>query len=117
MNHNCLVILRNDVERLLNDMAAESIHAQAQGIATDCIGNGDDLFRCAMLEAALDQEVAESIDHQRIGLSDNSFNNFVFLLYGTNFELLLEEDRGLLVVVTDYLVDNVFPIARNASIK
>ena len=63
MDHDSLVILRNDIERLLNDVAAESIHAQAQGIATDRIGNRDNLFRCAMLEAALDQEVAESIDH------------------------------------------------------
>lgn len=89
MNHNGLVLLWNGVEGFLNDMTPERIHAQAQGVATDSIGNGNNLLGRAVLEAALDQEIAEAIDHQRIGLSDDGLDDLVFLLDGAHLELLL----------------------------
>lgn len=89
MNHDGLVLLWHGVESFLNDVAAERIHAQAQGIATNSIGNGNDLLGRAVLEAALDQEIAEAIDHQRIGLSDNGLDDLVFLLDSAHLELLL----------------------------
>lgn len=70
-----------------------------------------------MLEASLDQEVAEAIDHQGIGLCDNSFNDFILLLRCADLELLLKEDRSLLIIVADNLVNDVFPVAVNGTVK
>lgn len=70
-----------------------------------------------MLEATLHEEVSEAVDHQGISLSDNSFNDLVLLLHCANFELLLQEDRGLLIIVANNLVDYVLPVASHATIK
>ena len=64
-----------------------------------------------MLKAALNQEVAKTVNHQGVGLSDDSLDYFVFLFRSADFQLLLEEDGGLLVVVTDNLVDDILPVA------
>jgi hypothetical protein len=68
MDHDCLVIFRNRIKRLLNDMAAESIHREVQSVASNGLSNLDDLFRSSVLEAALNQEVTKAIDHQWISL-------------------------------------------------
>ena len=70
-----------------------------------------------MFEATLDQEISEAVDHQRIGLCDNGLHNLELLLSSTNLQFLLQEYRSLLIVVADNLIDNIFPIARNASVK
>lgn len=70
-----------------------------------------------MLEATLNQEVSEAIDHQWIGLSDDRLNNVILLLGCTNLELLLQEDGGLLIIVANDLVDNVLPVAIDGAVK
>jgi hypothetical protein len=70
-----------------------------------------------MLEAALDQEVTESVDHERVGLSDNGLDNVILLIWRTYLELLLKEDRGLLIIVTDDFVDYILPVAAHIAIK
>ena len=70
-----------------------------------------------MLKATLDKKVAKPVDHQGISLGDDSFYDFVLLLDGTHFELLLQEDRSLLIVVTDNLVNDVLPVASHASVE
>jgi hypothetical protein len=70
-----------------------------------------------MLETSLHQKVAEPIDHKRISLGDNRLDNLVLLVWSPNFELLLEEDRSLLVITTNDLVDDIFPVAIDIAIK
>src|SRR6266566_2180635 len=101
MNHDRLVVLGDRVEGLLNNVAAEWVHRQVQCVAADGLCNLDYLFGCSVFKAALNQEVPETIDHERIGLRNNSLNDLVLLLGGSHLELLLKKDGGLLVVVTD----------------
>src|ERR1700692_1567555 len=103
MNHDGLIVLWNRVKCLLDDVTAKCIHGKVQGVASDGFSNLDDLFRSAMLKAALNQEVTEAIYHQRICLSNDGFNNVVLLLCGANLELLLKEDRCLLIIVANNL--------------
>ena len=117
MNHDSLVVFRNRIKCLLNDMATESIHGEVQSVASNGFSNLDDLFRSSMLEATLNQEVSEAIDHQWIGLSDDRLNNVILLLGCTNLELLLQEDGGLLIIVANDLVDNVLPVAIDGAVK
>lgn len=70
-----------------------------------------------MLETALDKEVTKTIDHERIGLGNDGFNNLVFLLRGPDLEFLLKEDGCLLVIVADNLVNNVLPITVDVAVK
>ena len=70
-----------------------------------------------MLEAPLDQKVSKSIDHERIGLSDNGFDDVELLLRSSHLELLLEKDRCLLVVVADDLINDILPVAIDAAVK
>lgn len=70
-----------------------------------------------MLEAALDQEVSKAVDHEGVCLSNNGLDNLVLLLRSSNFELLLKENRSLLVVVADDLVDNVLPVAVDVAVQ
>lgn len=112
-DHISLVIFRDGIKSLLNDMAAEGIHAEGNDIAMNGISNGNDLLRSAVLEAALDEKVAKAVDHERIGLVDDGLDNLELLLGGADFQLLLQKDRGLLVVVAYNLVDNVFPVTRD----
>lgn len=89
VNHGSLVFFRNAVEGLLYDVTAESVHTEGKCVTADGLSNGNDLVRRAMLEAALDQEVTEAVDHQGIGLSDDSFDNVVLLIRSTDLEFLL----------------------------
>ncbi len=70
-----------------------------------------------MLEASLDKEIAESVDHERVGLGDDGLDDLVLLLRSADLELLLEEDRSLLVVVADNLVNDVLPVAVDVAVK
>lgn len=117
VNHDSLVILGDRVEGLLYNMATEWVHREVQSVPTDCFRNLDDLLRSAMLEAALDKKVAKAIDHERVGLGYDGLNNLVLLFRGTDLELLLQEDRSLLVVVADDLVHDVFPVAVHITIE
>lgn len=117
VDHDGLVLLWHRIECLLNDVTAERVHREVEGIAPDGLCNLYDLLRCAVLETALDKEVPEAIDHQRIGLGDNGFDDVILLLRRANLELLLEEDGRLLIVVTDNLVDDVFPVAIDIAVK
>lgn len=70
-----------------------------------------------MLEAALDKEIAKAINHKRIGLGDDGFDNLILLLRSSHLEFLLKEDGRLLVIVADNLVDNVLPVAVDVAIE
>lgn len=117
VDHDGLVLLRNTVESLLNNVAAKRIHAQVEGVVADSTSNGDDLLGSAMLKAVLDQEVAEAVDHERVGLFNDGLDDLILLLLGANLELLLKEDRCLLVVAVDDLVDNVLPVAAHVAVQ
>lgn len=117
MDHDGFVLLGNGVERFLDHMASKGIHTQAQSVPANGIGDCHDLFWRAVLEAALDQEVPKTVDHQRVGLRNDGFDDLILLLHCTHFEFLLKEDRGLLVIVAYNLVYNVFPIARDAPVE
>ena len=116
MHHDCFVFLRHAVKGLLDYMAAERIHAEAQSVTLNSIRNCDDLLRSSVFETTLDKEVSESIHHERVSLLDDGFDDVEFLLCCADFELLLQEYRGLLVIVANNLVDYVFPITRNILI-
>lgn len=117
MNHGSFVLLRYAVKSLLDDMATESIHAERKCVTPNSLRYGDDLILSTMLETTLHEEVAETVDHQSISLRDDGLNNVVLLLRSANFELLLKEDRGLLIVVADDLIDDVFPVAAHVTVK
>lgn len=70
-----------------------------------------------MLEASLYQKVTEAIDHQRVGLGNNCFHDFVLLIRSSDLELLLQKDGSLLVVVANDLVNDVLPVAVDIAIK
>lgn len=117
MNHDGLIILWNRVKCLLNYVAAERIHGEVQGIASDRLSNLNNLFRSTMLEAALDQKITEPVNHQWICLSNDGLDDVILLLSGTNLELLLKEDRCLLIIVANNLVNNILPVAVDSAIK
>ena len=117
MHHDRLVVLRDRIKGLLDHMATKWVHGKVQCVATDGCGDLDDLLRSSMLKAPLDQKVAKAIDHERVRLRYNCLDNVVFLLGGAHLELLLEKDGGLLVIVADNLVDNVFPVASHIAIE
>lgn len=52
-----------------------------------------------------------------ISLSDDGLNNLELLLGGADLELLLQEYRGLLVVVAYNLVDDVLPVTVDIAIE
>jgi hypothetical protein len=117
MNHDSLEVFRNRIESLLNNMAPERIHGEVQGVASNGLGNVDDLFRRSVLKATLHKKVAKAVDHERIGLSHDSLDNLELLLGGTDLELLLQEDGSLLIIVANDLVDDILPVAVNVSVQ
>jgi hypothetical protein len=117
MDHGGFVFLGHAVESLLDDVAAEGIHTQSESISTNGLRDSNDLLRSTVLEAALHQEVAEAIDHQWVSLGDDCLDNLILLLWCTDFELLLQEDGCLLIVVTDNLVDNILPSAAHVAVE
>lgn len=113
VNHDSFVLLGNTVKGLLNNMAPEGVHAQIESVASYRIGNCNHLLRSPMFETTLNKKVAKSVYHEWVSLTDDGLNNVVLLLCRPNLELLLEEDRRLLVVIANNLVHNVFPVARD----
>lgn len=116
-DHVSFVVLRYGVEGLLDDMTTKGIHAQSDDVAVDGVRDSDDLVWSAVLEASLNQEVAETIDHERISLTDDGLDDLVLLLCSADLELLLQEDGCLLVIVADDLIDNVLPITRDSFVQ
>jgi hypothetical protein len=70
-----------------------------------------------MLKATLNQKVSETVNHQRVSLSDDRLNNVILLLSGTYLELLLQEYRSLLIIVADDFINNILPIAVDSAVK
>lgn len=91
-NHVGFVALWNGIKCLLDDMTTERIHAQGYDIAMDGVSDSNDLIGRAMLEASLDEEVAKTIDHERVGLVNDGFDDFKLLFGSSNLQLLLQED-------------------------
>ena len=60
MNHYRFVFLGDSVEGLLHHVTAKSIHAKAKCVASDSIGDGDDLLRRSMLKASVEQGSCQS---------------------------------------------------------
>ena len=116
-DHIGLVALWDRVESLLDDVAAEGVHAESDDIAMNSLCDSNDLVRGAMLEAALDKEVAEAVDHQRVCLVDDGLDDLELLLSCANLELLLQEYGSLLIIVADDLVDDVLPVAGDRLVK
>ena len=117
VHHDCFVFLRHRVEGLLDNVAAESIHAEIECVPADSLSNSNNLLRRTMLEAALDQEVTKAVDHKWVCLIDDSVHDLELLVYRTDLELLLQEDGCLLVVVADDLVHDILPVARHVTIE
>lgn len=116
-NHISFMAFWNRVKGFLYDMAAEWVHAEGDDIAVYSISNSNDLVGRAMLETSLNEKVTEAVDHQRVCLVDNGFDDLELLLSCANLEFLLKEDGGLLIVVADDLVDNVFPVTGYRLVK
>jgi len=117
VNHDSLAIFWHNVKSFLYNMAAEGIHAELQGVASDGIGNGDNLLGCAMFEATLNEKVTKAVDHELVSLGDNGLNKLKLLLWRRHFQFLLQEDGCLLVVADNNLVDNVLPVAVHAAVE
>lgn len=117
VHHDGLVLFRDTVKGLLHNVAAEGVHAEVERVAANGLSNGHDLLRATVLEAALHKEIAKTVDHERVGLIDDSLDDLVLLLRCADLELLLQEDRGLLVVAAHDLVDNVAPVATHVAVE
>jgi hypothetical protein len=65
----------------------------------------------------LDEKIAETVEHERVGLSNNGIYDSEFLLGRAHLELLLQENRSLLIVATHDLVDNVLPVTGHAAVQ
>jgi hypothetical protein len=50
-------------------------------------------------------------------LCNNSLNYIILLLSSANFELLLEEDGSLLIIIADDFIDNILPVTIDGTIK
>jgi hypothetical protein len=116
-DHSCLKLFRNTIKRLLDNMATKGIHAQSHCVSTDSVGNALDLVRGTMFEATLNQKVSKAVDHELVGLCNDSIHDSMLLIRGTNLQLLLKKDRGLLVVVANNFVHNVLPVAIDAAFE
>ena len=116
-NHMALVVLWDGIKGLLDNMAAKGVHRKVKCMAAYGLGDLDDLFRGTMLKAALNEKISEAVDHQSMGLKNDRIDNLVLLIRSAHLELLLEEDGGLLIIVTHNLVDDVFPVAVDITVE
>lgn len=115
--HDSLLILRDTIKRLLDDVASKRVHAQVEGVTSDRTRDGNDLIGCSMLEATLDEEVSKAIYHQRVCLADDCLDDIKLLVGCADFQLLLQENGCLLIVVAYNLVHDVFPIAGDIFVE
>ena len=111
VHHECLVLLRHIVVGLLDNVAAERIHAQVESVAADGLSDGNHLFRHTVLKASLNQKVAKAIDHERTCLVNDGLYDVVLLFRCANLEFLLEKNRSLLIIAINDPVDDTFPVA------
>lgn len=88
-DHGGLELFRDAVESLLDNMTPKGIHTQCNGVSPNGIGNSLDLFLGTMLEAPLNEKVSEPVNHELVGLCNNSIDNSMFLICRTDLELLL----------------------------
>lgn len=91
-HHRGLELLRDTVESLLDNVAAESVHAQRHRVSTDSVSDSLNLVLRTMLKTTLNQEVSEAVDHQLVSLCDDGIHDCVLLLGRANLQLLLKED-------------------------
>lgn len=117
VNHDCFVILGDRIKCLLHNMTAKRIHGEIQSVAAYGLGNFNDLVRSAMLKTTLNEKISKSINHKRVCLGNNGFDDFEFLLRCAHFELLLQENGSLLVVIADNLVNDVLLVAVDVAIE
>lgn len=85
VNHAGLVLLRHAVKCFLDDMTAERIHTEVNCVALDCVCNCHHLLRRAMFKATLNQEVSKPVDHELVGIVNNSLDDVVLLLRSSDF--------------------------------
>lgn len=83
-DHDSLIVLRDRVKGFLYHVAPKRVHRQVQCVTTDGLCDLNHLLGSSMLEAALDEEVAEAVDHQWIGLGDDGLYNLILLLRCSN---------------------------------
>jgi len=88
-------------------VTAECIHGKVQGVASDGFSNLDDLFRSAMFKAALNQEVTEAIYIKDMPEQLWLQQCRTFALCA-NLELLLKEDRCLLIIVAKQILSTMY---------
>lgn len=112
-DHVSLVTLGNRVESFLNNMTAKGVHAQRDDVTMYGVCDGNDLIGRAMLEASLNEEVTKTVDHERVGLIDDSLDDVKLLFSCANLQLLLQKDGSLLIIVAHNLVDNILPVTRD----
>lgn len=117
VDHEALLLLRGVVKGLLNDVTAKSIHTELDGMTADALGNVEDVRRRTVLHTALDEEVAKAVEHQVLALTDDDLDDGLLLFSTTGLDLLLEEQRCLLVVATDDFVHDHFPIGGNVFVE
>lgn len=117
MYHDGFVLLWHRVERFLNDVAPKGIHAQSKSVTANSLSDQDHLFGRAMLKAALNEKVPEAVDHERVRLVNDSLNDLMLLFTSADFELLLQKDGGLLVIVADNFVDDILPVAAHGAVQ
>lgn len=117
MHHDCFVVFGDRIKSLLYHMASKWIHGEVESVSADSFSNFDDLFRSTMLKAALNKKISKSVHHQWVRLGDNGFDNFVLLLWGAHFQLLLQENGSLLVIIADNLVNDVLLVAVDVAIE
>jgi hypothetical protein len=109
--------LGNTVEGLLDDVAAKGVSAETNSMAFDVSSKAHDLVVIGALEDALDEEVAKAVAHELETTVDDGVDDGVLESWLGVLDLLLEEDRCLLVVVRDDLLDNDIPVRRDTRLK
>src|SRR6478735_358505 len=88
-NHDCLEILWDRIECLLDNMTAKGIHGEIQSVSPNSFSYVDNLVRCAMLKASLHQEITKPVNHQWVGLCYDRIHDLKLLLRSSDLEFLL----------------------------
>ena len=77
-----LGILFYIIQRFLDYMASKGITSQRQDITPHRLRQSINLLSRSEFETALDQEVAKSVRHQRVGLTQDRVNDLDLLFWG-----------------------------------
>jgi hypothetical protein len=73
-------------------MTAKHVHGQSNDVPEEGLDDALDLVFGAVFETALDEKVAEAVDHEGVALTDDGVDDLVFLDGCSEFELLLEKE-------------------------